>query len=265
MVLVLKKNDKAPAKYFALFLCLSVVLFVYLVELRNSNPNFNQLKIRSPNISDVFGVIDKPHNRILSDTINSTMAKLPSVINITDQSNSVNTVIKEQKSYPEILENRYTRMSQMLQKFPWEELEQGAENNPLIYSKHRQRLIDELEPFAYVEPIVPVNISCPIPPLLDSDSINCGAYPTAFLPDKYKQSVKVGHAIQLGFDVDTLEIHLNQIYDLVHFFFIIESTRVHCESFRKKLTWDEINTQPRFSKFRDKGMIYLAFSLVCVE
>ena len=159
MVLVLKKNDKAPAKYFALFLCLSVVLFVYLVELRNSNPNFNQLKIRSPNISDVYGVIDKPHNRILSDTINSTMAKLPSVINITDQSNSINTVIKEQKSDPEIVENRYTRMSQMLQKFPWEELEQGAENNPLIYSKYRQRLIDELEPFAYVEPIVPVNVT----------------------------------------------------------------------------------------------------------
>jgi hypothetical protein len=213
----------------------------------------------------VYDVVEKNHNIKLSDTFNSTMSKLPTVINIINQYNSVNPVIKEQISHPEILGNRYPSMSQMLQKFPWKELEQAAVNNPLIYSKHRQRLIDELEPFAYVEPIVPVNTSCPIPPLLDSDSINCGSYPTAFLPDKYKEAVKVGHAIQLGFDVDTLEIHLNQIYDLVNFFFIIESTRVHCESFRKKLTWDEISTQPRFSKFRDKGMIYSSFTLVCVE
>ena len=219
------------------------------------------MKIRSPRISNAT---DITKHIILADTFSPNMPEVPTVINPINQSNSVKTVIKGQTSNNEIVEKKYTRMSEMLQKFPWKDLEQGAENNPLIYSKHRQRLIDELEPFAYVEPIVPVNTSCQIPPLLHRDSINCGSYPTAFLPDKYKQGVKVGHAIQLGFDVDTLEIHLNQIYDLVNFFFIIESTRVHCESFRKKLTWDEINTQSRFSKFRDKGMIYSIFTSLCV-
>ena len=139
MVLVSKKNDKAPAKYFALFLCLSVVLFIYLVELRNSNSNFNDLKIRSPRISNATDITT---NIILSDTFSPNMPELPTVINTINQSNSVKPVIKGQTSTNEIVEKKYTRTSQMLQNFPWKDLEQGAENNPLIYSKHRQRLID---------------------------------------------------------------------------------------------------------------------------
>ena len=83
--------------------------------------------------------------------------------------------------------------------------------------------------------------------------IYCERYPDAFLPDKFNHSINIGHAIQLGFDVDTLEIHLNEIYDVVDYVFIIESTRIHCEAFRKQLTWDHVNTQSRFNKFRDKG------------
>ena len=161
-------------------------------------------------------------------------------------------------------------MSFMLQSFPWNELEEGAENNQPLYLKHRQSLIDKIEKFAYLEPNDPINSSCRPPDLINSSMINCEKYPAAFLPDKFNESVKIGHAIQLGFDVDTLEIHLNEIYDVVDYFFIIEATRIHCESFRKQLTWDQVNTQTRFNKFRDKGKsrlknnnLYFKIELCC--
>ena len=144
-------------------------------------------------------------------------------------------------------------LSAMLWKFPWKELEKGAESNQSLYLKHRQSLIDSIEKFAYLEPETPINTSCHPPNLINHSMIDCSKYPNAFLQNRSNHTVKVGHAIQLGFDVDTLEIHLNEIYDVIDYFFIIESTHIHCESFRKQLTWDHVSTQPRFTKFRNKG------------
>ena len=74
-----------------------------------------------------------------------------------------------------------------------------------------------------------INSSCYPPTLIDTKNIICSDYPNAFLPNKYAEPVKVAHAIQLGFDADSLEIHLNEIYDVIDHFFILEATHVHCK------------------------------------
>lgn len=58
--------------------------------------------------------------------------------------------------------------------------------------------------------------------------------------------------LQFGFDVDSLEIHLNELYDNVDKFFILESTRTHFRTVRKPLLWERVRLQPRFQKFSDK-------------
>jgi len=68
-------------------------------------------------------------------------------------------------------------------------------------------------------------------------------------------TAKVGHAIQLGFDIDILEIHLNELCDVVDKFFILEFARQHNLNFPSKpLAWDHVKHQPRFEKVRDKGV-----------
>ena len=150
-------------------------------------------------------------------------------------------------------ESKLTRtenLSDFLFDFPWEKLEEGI-NNASVTS-YRQRLVDGLQKFALQEPLVPINESCRHTNLLDPKDIKCSDYPMAFRNNKYETPVKVAHAIQLGFDADSLEIHLNEIYDIVDHFFILEATRLHCLGMRKKLSWSELSSQPRFSRFREK-------------
>lgn len=107
-----------------------------------------------------------------------------------------------------------------------------------------------VQEFQIQEPLVPVNVSCGPKPLpLYNDTI-CDK--RAF-PGGKKPPVKVGHAIQFGFDVDTLEIHLNEIYEVVDKIFITEMTIQHNQFFpTKQLIWDRVKNQDRFRKFRDK-------------
>lgn len=58
--------------------------------------------------------------------------------------------------------------------------------------------------------------------------------------------------VQLGFDVDVLEVHLRELYDVVDFFFIIESTRTHFHTIKKPLIWESVQSQERFKVFSDK-------------
>lgn len=103
------------------------------------------------------------------------------------------------------------------------------------------------------EPFVPIHPKCNIPELpvhpdctAPVDNLFTGAIRAV--------PAKIGHAIQFGFDVDVLEIHLNEIYDVVDVFFICEWTLLHNIGILKKkpLTWDRIQHQDRFLKFRDK-------------
>lgn len=124
----------------------------------------------------------------------------------------------------------FETLSEYLFAFPWHEFEESMQTvNETLY---RQRLIDGLQQYAYQEPLMPVNHSCSAPPLINPDDIACERFPDAFLPNKHKYPVKVAHAIQLGFDADSLEIHLNEIFDVVDYFFIIEATRIHCKTLR---------------------------------
>ena len=107
-----------------------------------------------------------------------------------------------------------------------------------------------VQEFQVQEPLVPVNVSCePRPlPLYNDTTCEKKAFPGGKNPP-----VKVGHAIQFGFDVDTLEIHLNEIYEVVDKIFITEMTITHNQFFpTKQLIWDRVKNQDRFRKFRDK-------------
>ena len=163
-----------------------------------------------------------------------------------NQSISFTTQIIYSKSTSRRMEN----FSDFLFDFPWEKLEEGI-NNASVTS-YRQRLVDGLQTFALQEPLIPMNESCRPPKLIDPKDIKCSDYPMAFRNNKYETPVKVAHAIQLGFDADSLEIHLNEIYDTVDHFFILEATRLHCLGMRKQLSWSELSSQPRFSRFREK-------------
>jgi hypothetical protein len=58
--------------------------------------------------------------------------------------------------------------------------------------------------------------------------------------------------VQLGFDVDVLEIHLRELYDVVDYFFILESTRTHFKGVLKPLIWESVRLQERFALFGEK-------------
>ena len=142
------------------------------------------------------------------------------------------------------------KLSDYLFDFPWTEF-QATMKSPKE-NVYRQKLIDGLQEYAFQEPFVSINRACKPPPLLEPKDINCLSYPNAFLPEKNQAPVKIAHAIQLGFDADTLEIHLNELYDVIDYFFILEATRIHCKTLRKKLMWSDLSVQPRFAKFRNK-------------
>ena len=256
MVIHEKRILAARLKSFVLIFCFSVMLLLYIVIVIEQEDEIYRSPNRSPNISF-------EHSSLDIDVINKDLTSMKSTIltyqtkNATVKRNNLETYSKRKLPIQyNFLLPEHPRMSKMLRNFPWEQLKQGAKNDTLLYTTYRQHLIDELEFYAYLEPAAKINSSCTRPPALDNASISCSEYSSAFLPQKHKSPVRVGHAIQLGFDVDTLEIHLNEIYDVIDFFFILESTRTNCESFRKKLTWDEVSTQQRFSKFREKGLIY---------
>ena len=227
---------------------ITIVLFVLLaLHSTMTQYDIDEKTLRQPHILNLHNTEYRIKNNA------SPIAQFTQVTqkSITEKITTLKSKIAELMPLEDSREKK--TLSSMLWKFPWKELEKGAENNQSLYLKHRQSLIDNIEKFAYIEPETPINASCHPPNLMNDSMINCSKYPTAFLPNKFNHTVKVGHAIQLGFDVDTLEIHLNEIYDVIDYFFIIESTHIHCESFRKQLTWDQVSTQPRFNKFRNKG------------
>jgi hypothetical protein len=82
--------------------------------------------------------------------------------------------------------------------------------------------------FNLKEPKVPIRTDCQAPELADPAAIDCSAYPQAFAPDRKRtNAAKIGHAIQLGYDADTLEVSLHEVFDLVDYFFILEWTLPH--------------------------------------
>jgi hypothetical protein len=85
-----------------------------------------------------------------------------------------------------------------------------------------QRFCMGLVEFNHQEPQVAINSTCLPLALLTPDDVRCEDCPTAQFEGKRKQPAKVGHAIQFGFDVDTLEVQLNELCDAVDKFFVVE-------------------------------------------
>ena len=165
--------------------------------------------------------------------------------------NKSRTLSSKQRVEKQLSESKsITQLTDYLFNFPWEKF-QATMKTP-EENVYRQKLIDGLQDYAFLEPFIPINQTCRAPTLLEPKDINCLNYPDAFLPEKNKDPVKVAHAIQLGFDADSLEIHLNELYDVIDHFFILEATRIHCKTLRKKLMWSDLSVQPRFAKFRNK-------------
>lgn len=105
--------------------------------------------------------------------------------------------------------------------FPWKNLT----GEPSVAASAWADLFDRVFDSNIVEPRVPINTSC-APPVLTTPP-NCNQGSGAFSGNLRATPAKLGHAIQLGFDADVLEIHLNEVYDVVDKFFIIEWTSFH--------------------------------------
>ena len=103
------------------------------------------------------------------------------------------------------------------------------------------------------EPPVGIDHECHPELLSKVASADCLEYPDVFTGEIEEFPVpKVTHAVQMGFDVDILEILLHELDDVVDIFFLIESTRAHHKSLLEPLMWEHLKHTPRFIRFRDK-------------
>ncbi|EGG22938.1 putative beta-1,4-mannosyl-glycoprotein beta-1,4-N-acetylglucosaminyltransferase [Cavenderia fasciculata] len=142
-----------------------------------------------------------------------------------------------------------------MESFPWEEYRSAARSGSSDNTdRYSQMLISRLVPYLVEPPLEPINEKCHPKPLPSDNDITdkyCTYYPEVF-SGKRNKTARVGHMVQFGFDVDILEIHLNELYDVVDYFFIIESTRTHYHKIKKPLMWEQVKFQDRFIKFHDK-------------
>ncbi|EGG14351.1 hypothetical protein DFA_12121 [Cavenderia fasciculata] len=143
-----------------------------------------------------------------------------------------------------------------MKSFPWDEYKESVESgNRKLTDGYSQKLLYQLLPYLIAPPLQPINHTCkPEEILLPLENITdqyCKEYPNLFY-GKRTTPIKVGHMIQFGFDVDTLEIHLNELYDIVDHFFIIESAHTHYGGLKKPLIWEQVKYQDRFIRFQDK-------------
>lgn len=143
-------------------------------------------------------------------------------------------------------------LASTLEGFEWDRLLTGNEEEKLKYWGQLLKYVNENN---IMEPYVPVNETCQAPELPPPLCVSKGV----FTGEVRQEPVKVGHAIQLGFDVDVLEIHLNEIYDVVDKIFIIEWTFPHNGGITglKSLTWEAVKFQDRFVKFHDKVVHFI--------
>lgn len=63
---------------------------------------------------------------------------------------------------------------------------------------------------------------------------------------------QVAYMVQFSFEVDTLEILLYEIYDMVDVIFLVECIYTNHNATSKPLVWQNIKTQKRFSDFQGK-------------
>lgn len=135
-----------------------------------------------------------------------------------------------------------------LQQIDWSGIVQAIKNDTDEgYISTVKQVVDLSVDFLLVEPRTKPDLTCQAPALV----LDCKAHGAAFTGQR-SQPVKMAHMIQLGFDVDSLEIHLNEIYDVVDRIFIIESSKSHFKGISKPLIWGILVQSVRFRKFKEK-------------
>eukprot|EP01135_Chromosphaera_perkinsii_P011778 Nk52_evm24s2496 gene=Nk52_evmTU24s2496 len=125
----------------------------------------------------------------------------------------------------------------------------GSEE-PTSHFALQQGMIDHLLPWVLKAPEVPVNTRCGPPKLKTITKEECAKYPHGLTGKLLDKTKKVGVVTMVGFEADVLEIYLQEVYDVVDYVFLIESTIIHGPSpLRKPLIWEELRRQPRFQRF----------------
>jgi len=129
------------------------------------------------------------------------------------------------------------------------------------WRKDPHSVLIDLRKWIMLDPVDGFDRNCLPPSLQDPATIDCQKhFPNAgFSEKKRTKPRKIGVAIQYGFEIDVLEMHLMEVYDVVDKFFITESIHVHKkgDTSSKYLTWEHLKWTPRFSRFADK-VVYFA-------
>ena len=134
----------------------------------------------------------------------------------------------------------------------------AAHDEPGLVAFARQVYVVAFE-FAIQEPHTPINHTCqPPPPIVVTD---CAATASSdhtknnniLMGRRRPKPARVGHAIQLGFDIDTLEILLRELSAVVDWFFVVEWTMPHNKRLHPKpLAWEAVKHQHRFDFVRQQ-------------
>lgn len=141
------------------------------------------------------------------------------------------------------------KFTEVFMSFPWEKYDFSIFDAPLHMTTE---FLYNMSLFLEMEPKTPIKSTCHPKNLLSYQDTKCENYPDGLTGIKRNKTVKVAHMINFGFDVDILEIHLNELYTIVDKIFIIEQTVTHFKSLPKPLMWERIKYQKRFIKFKDK-------------
>jgi hypothetical protein len=128
-----------------------------------------------------------------------------------------------------------------------DELIRGLEtqNHDLI-KQHTEDVVKHMFNFHIIPPKVPIDENCK-PAELPKEP-DCSAYPGVFSGPRSKPA-KLGLAVQMAFEVDTLEIALHQYEGLIDRFFIVEAVKTQYRSTRQPLLWEAVRDTPRFKRF----------------
>ena len=108
------------------------------------------------------------------------------------------------------------------------------------------------------EPFYPADSSCQVPELLNYTEQMCEAAGSAFTCERRARlrEPRMAHIMNFAFEVDVLEIHLDELYPVVDKIFLCECAYIHGRSgLRKPCVWDMIKDQERLRKFSDKVVL----------
>lgn len=157
--------------------------------------------------------------------------------------------VKSRDAIPGVSDPPMPGIVKYMHGFAWDVLANDHEQR-----EKRARLITDLIAglleFVSLEPRVPVSDQCQSPPALPP--VDCAAFPDGLTGVRRQAPVRFAHMIQFGFEVDVLEIHLRELYDVVDYFFILESTRAQYEMLIKPFLWEKVRLQDRLRPFLDK-------------